>query len=101
MAEWNNEIRAKIIAHAWKDENFRKKLLENPKEVLKEYGVEVPKNIEMKVVAEDPTHFYFVIPNSPTEAKKLSEAELENVAAAKQGFWDCMKHGGAGQGTLF
>ena len=81
MVEWNNELRAKMIARAWKDKNFRKKLLENPKEVFKEYGVEIPGNGEMKVVSEDATHFYFVLPNSPTKASKLSELELENIAA--------------------
>lgn len=81
MAEWNNELRAKIITRAWKDENFRNKLLKNPKEVFKEYDIEIPKNVEMKVLSEDPTHFYFVLPNSPTRAKTLSENELEQLAA--------------------
>ncbi len=30
------EIKAKIIARAWKDEAFKNKLLNSPKEVLKE-----------------------------------------------------------------
>ena len=81
MAEQYDEIRAKIIARAWKDEAFRKKFIKNPKEVFKEYGIEVPGNAEMKVVSEDPIHFYFVLPQSPTEAHELHEAELEKLAA--------------------
>ena len=80
MAEKNNNLKAKMIARAWKDENFRKKLLENPKEVFKEYGIEIPGNGEMKVVSEDATHFYFVFPIPPVNHHELSHAELERLA---------------------
>ena len=86
MAEWTPEIRAKIIARAWKDENFRKKLLKNPKEVFKEYGFEIPANGEMKVLSEDPTHFYFVLPNTPVKHQEMSHEELERLAAADDCF---------------
>jgi len=29
---------AKIIAHAWKDQNFKRELLSNPEKALKEYN---------------------------------------------------------------
>ncbi len=83
MAEWNKEIQTKIIAHAWKDEEFHNLLINNPKEALKQYGVEIPGNIEFKVWNEDANHRYFVMPQAPTEARKLSEEELEKMAAAR------------------
>lgn len=84
MAEhrWNRELETKIIAHAWKDENFRDKLLKNPKEAFKEHGVELPRDTEIKVWQEDANHFYFVLPRAPAEVRKLSPAELEKLAAA-------------------
>ena len=86
MAEnkWNKEIHAKIIAKAWKDNNFRNLLINNTKEALKEFGVELPKNTELKVLTEDANHLYFVLPQTPAEAKRLSTAELEQLAAASQ-----------------
>ena len=79
--KWNEELNAKIIARAWKDENFRKLLLNNPKEALKEYNIEIPENIEMKVLSEDANHIYFVLPQSPSELKALSSEELVQLAA--------------------
>ena len=88
MAKQYDEIRAKIIARAWKDEVFRKKFIKNPEEVFKEYGIDFPENVEMKVVSEDPTHFYFVLPQSPANPHEIHEAELEKLAA---GGGDCQK----------
>jgi len=79
---WNRSIQSKIIAHAWKDENFRKKLLKNPKEALKEHGIDLPAKTEVKVFSEDENHLYFVLPKAPSEIKKLSANELEKLAAA-------------------
>ncbi len=79
---WTNEIQAKVIARAWKDDNFRKLLTSNPQKALKEFGIELPNTMEMKVCQEDQNHLYFVLPNSPSEANTLSEKELEKLAAA-------------------
>lgn len=86
----NKEIRAKIIAKAWKDETFRALLLSNPKEAFKEFGIELSGNVEMKVYTEDANHLYFVLPQIPVESKNLSTEELEKLAAAgTPGFTHC------------
>ena len=77
----DNEIRAKIIAKAWKDEAFKNKLLNSPKEVLKEYGIDT-KDVKIEVMQESQNQFYFLLPLAPTTALTLSESELEKLAAA-------------------
>ena len=41
---------AKVIARAWVDEEFKKKLLAEPATVLAENGVEIPEGVTVKVV---------------------------------------------------
>ena len=84
MAEnqWTKELQAKIIAHAWKNEEFKNKLLKNPKEALKEFGFELEGDIDVSTLQENANQFYFILPASPSEASKLSEIELESIAAA-------------------
>jgi hypothetical protein len=73
---------AKVVARAWKDEDFKNKLLNNPKEALLEYGITVPENEEIEVIAEKPHHHVFVLPASPAKAHEMSERELGEVFAA-------------------
>ena len=86
MAKESKNLYAKIIARAWKDEAFKRKLLSNPKETLKESGIDVPTGAKMHVFEETPTNRYFILPQSPSQARDLSVAELEKIAAAKQEY---------------
>ncbi len=78
----NEDLKAKIIAKAWKDPAFRKKLIAKPKETLKEMGFDVPANIEVRIQQDDAGHFTFVLPAAPKNVNELNEAELKQVAAA-------------------
>ncbi len=78
----NSQSREKIIAKAWKDPTFKKKLLTNSRQALKEMGVNVPANVNVKVIEDTDSSYTFVLPASPANAKNLSEAELETAAGA-------------------
>ncbi len=78
----SEDIRAKIIAKAWKDPAFRKKLIAKPKETLKEIGYDVPANVEVRIQEDDARHFTFVLPAAPKNAQTLDEAALKQIAAA-------------------
>lgn len=78
---WNEETNKKIIIRAWKDEAFRKKLLNSPKEAFKEYGFDIPEGVTMHVVQADTSNLYYVLPPPPPGQGKLSKEELEKVAA--------------------
>ena len=78
-----NQIKAQVIARAWKDKEFKNRLLRNPKAVLeKEYNIKLPANVEFKIVEETSTTAYLTLPMQPDDVApdQLSDAELENVA---------------------
>jgi hypothetical protein len=72
------EWEAKIIAHAWKDHEFKKRLLADPKSALKELHVPVEKHV--KVIEEHENQWVIVLPSEPAESKKLSEVEFGSLA---------------------
>jgi hypothetical protein len=72
-----NKTLAQLIAKAWADDNFKKKLLSDPAAVLKAEGVELPAGMEVHAVEDTETMHHLVIPTKPTE---LSEDDLEKVA---------------------
>lgn len=70
-------IIARVIALAWQDEAYKKRLLAHPVEVLREEGLEVPKGMRVKVLEDTPTLRHLVIPVKPAG---LSDKELEEYA---------------------
>lgn len=76
------EIEAHIIAKAWKDEAYKQELLTNPKAVIEqEFGIHFAEEVNLKVLEENPSTLYFVLPMSPmATAEELSEEQLEEVA---------------------
>ena len=77
------QLEEKLIVKAMKDESFRKNLLENPKAAIEEEtGIKLPESINLKVVEENPSTFYMVLPPkiNPETEDELSEAELEMVS---------------------
>ena len=81
MAKNNENIYAKTIARAWKDPQFKAKLLKNPKAALEEMGVKLDPKMQVKVVEDSQNSVTFVLPSQPTGAKELSEKELGQIAA--------------------
>jgi hypothetical protein len=76
---------AKIIAHAWKDQNFKRKLLSNPEQALKEFGCPYPQNRRFNVIEEKENEYTLVIPKAPSNTMVLSEQELIKTAGATGG----------------
>jgi hypothetical protein len=81
----NNNTYAKVIARAWKDVRFKEKLLKNPKEALKEMGMDVPANFDVRVVEDKANSITFVLPNPPAKAKELTEQDLQKMAGGMGG----------------
>ncbi len=69
-----------LIAKCWADEEFKKRLMANPREVLKQEGLEVPADISVQVVENTPTQMVLVVPPAP---KELSDEQLSGVAGGK------------------
>jgi len=78
-----NDLLAKWAAE---DPEYRKALMERPREVLQaQFGVTVPESIQVKVIEEGPNEFHVIIPHVVEEGGELSDADLEQVAG---GFLD-------------
>ena len=75
-------LQTKVIARAWKDPAFKKKLLSNPKATLQEMGYPIPDNITVRIQEDHGNTFTFVLPAAPNASLHLSESELERLAAA-------------------
>jgi hypothetical protein len=69
----------KIVAKAWIDEAYKKKLLENPKKILKEEGIEIPTDLNIRVIEDTPNTQTLVIPPATQSA---SAEKIENRLAA-------------------
>ncbi len=76
--------RSEVIAKAWKDPTFKKKLLSDPKSALKECGYHIPANVNVKVIEDTANHYTFVLPAAPSNASTLSAQELTAIAGGEQ-----------------
>ena len=82
------QFEARIISKAWKDEAFRKRLLEDPKAVMAEElaslheKANLPDNVKVTVVEETADQIYLVLPMSPADfhPDELNEEDLLAVA---------------------
>jgi hypothetical protein len=68
-----------VVARAWADEGFKRRLLADPKAVLQEHGLAAPPGVEVRVVENTATVLYLALPARP--AGELTEADLAKVAA--------------------
>ena len=50
--EANKKLWAKIVAKSWCDEAFKAELVNNPEQVLKAEGAEIPEGVRVHVVEE-------------------------------------------------
>ena len=61
------------------DKDFRRELMENPKEVVLELGLKLENDVEIKVVENTKNNYYIAI---PLVTKDIAITELENLDAA-------------------
>jgi hypothetical protein len=69
---------SQIVARAWQEESFKKRLLAEPLAVLKECGVEVPPGIQLRLVEDTNEILHLTLPAKPPG--ELSDADLAAVA---------------------
>lgn len=74
---------SKIIRKAWTDEAFKQRLLAHPHDVIKEYKIEIPSNINIKIVEAPLNTKLILLP--PKQKEEISEAELDKISGG--GNW--------------
>jgi hypothetical protein len=66
------ELQNQIIEKAWVDEDFKKKLIANPKAAIeKAFDLDIPADINVEVLEETSNHFYLVLPQNPSTRKVI------------------------------
>ncbi|HYV34650.1 MAG TPA: NHLP leader peptide family RiPP precursor [Gemmataceae bacterium] len=65
---------ARVVAKAWLDAPFKARLLADPKSVLCEMGIDIPKSIEVEVIETTDKKFIMVLP--PIPPGLMSEDDL-------------------------
>ena len=55
-----------LVAKAWSDESLKQRLIEDPAAVLREFGIEAPYAVELKVVEDTAEVRHLVLPPSPS-----------------------------------
>jgi len=89
------EARAAIIARAWKNPEFKAKLLKNPRAAFDEMGVELPEDIQLRVIEDKTNTFTFILPKAAANVRELSDRELQKLAGGA-----CHARAGAETGNL-
>ena len=68
------------MAACWKDEALKARFLSDPKAVLAEHGLDVPKGVRVKVVENSDDCVHITLPAPPARSLELSDEELSNAA---------------------
>jgi hypothetical protein len=84
--EARKELIVKVITRAWKDPEFKKKLLAKPKAVLKDLSFPLEEGQQVRVFEEgqnytkDDKILTIILPKHPANVHKMTEIELANLA---------------------
>jgi hypothetical protein len=93
---------SQVVAQAWCDERFMKRLRSSPQDVLAEYGLEVPEGTavevvegtEVEVLEHSDTVLRLTLPPSPPE--ELTDEDLVGGAVAQSFSGVCAACGACG-----
>ena len=83
----STEMQAQLIERATRDPEFRRELIDDPRAVIqREFGIDVPDSVDIRVVEESPTTSYLVLPAvQAATGQELSDEDLEAVAGGWTG----------------
>ena len=78
----NKDAYSQVVLKAWEDSGFKKKLINNPVETLREEGMEIPENFEITVCEETENQHFLFLPTG-----ELSNEEIEAISAGVSPQW--------------
>jgi len=81
--EHDSKVR-EIVANAWCDPEFKKRLIAQPREALAAHGIRVPEGVEIAIVENTPSKIYLVLPQKPDETL-VSDEQLAGIAGGASG----------------
>lgn len=81
LAAWD-----KIVVRAWKEEDFKQRLIDEPNAALAEMGFAVPKGTNYVVVENTPERKHIVLPAPPGGDVTVREVERSPLHDYDAGF---------------
>ncbi len=69
---------AAVVARAWRDPVFKRRLLADPAGTLREWGIAVPAGMEIRIVEDTAACTHLVLPRAPQG--ELGEDELASAS---------------------
>ena len=79
MNQENNKL-AELFAACWKDEALKARFMSDPKSVMKEFGMEAPANLDVKVLENADDCVHITLPAPPSGHLDLTNEELTKAA---------------------
>ena len=77
-----SEMKARLVAKADESEDFRKRLIADPKSAISaEFGVSIPEGFNVQVHEDDATTAHLTLPMTD----RLTDEELAEIAAGHHG----------------
>ncbi|SPF39096.1 hypothetical protein SBA4_230002 [Candidatus Sulfopaludibacter sp. SbA4] len=71
-----------VIAKSWTDEDYKQRLMADPRAVLAEDGIEVPADATIRVVDQRPDEWYLFLPPRPKAEINVSNVTSQVAASA-------------------
>jgi Nitrile hydratase, alpha chain len=70
--ERNNTILAMVVARAWRDPAYRDRLVDTPRAVLAEEGLELPADVDVEVLQDTPAVKYINLARNTADAASVA-----------------------------
>jgi hypothetical protein len=81
------DLETTLIEKCWKDPDFKKQILSDPKGMLERHtGQKLPEQVQIFIHEEDANNLHFSIPPAPSNLTELSDLDLEKVAGGTEFF---------------
>ncbi len=84
------EIERTLVQRSLQDEDFRRRLLDDPKAVVEqELGKRLPEGVQVRVVEETAETIYLVLPSASAvgQGGEISDEGLQSVAGGRGPEW--------------
>ena len=69
-----------LLLKVWQDPTFKRRLVADPRAVLREEGLPVPDSTSVRVLEDTPETMHLVLPRNLPGEEELSDEQLEQVA---------------------